>query len=144
MFDRAAVGRFFAERAPAVDRAELDVRDGLQWLGERELLGVDWDWRDRPPNSGGLMSIGELLSLVAESCMASAFALWSQRMVIEYVNAAVEPDFPRPDVNADGKKIVSIGGRRCQPNLFAQDDRRGPATVRNFCLPFHMVRFIPG
>lgn len=92
-FDQRAVGAFFAERAAGVDAAELDVRDGLQWLARRGLLALDLDWRQRA-DSGGLARIGALLSAVAEQCLASASALWCQRMVIEYLGAAVPPDFP--------------------------------------------------
>jgi hypothetical protein len=42
-----------------------------------------------------LQAVGELIALVAEQCLASAFALWSQRMVLEYVAAAPRPEFPR-------------------------------------------------
>jgi alkylation response protein AidB-like acyl-CoA dehydrogenase len=92
-FDHDAVGAFFAERAAGVDAAQLDVRDGLRWLGQRGLLALDLDWRQRA-GSQGLVSIGDLIADVAEHCLASAFAVWCQRMVIEYVGTAVQPDFP--------------------------------------------------
>src|SRR4051794_17447204 len=94
-FDHRAIEAFFSERAAGVDAAELDVRDGLRWLAQRGLLALDLDWRQRAgSSSGGLDTIGELIASVAEYCLASAFAVWCQRMVIEYVGAAVEPDFP--------------------------------------------------
>jgi alkylation response protein AidB-like acyl-CoA dehydrogenase len=93
LLERHAVGEYFAERAAGVDAAALDVRDGLRWLGQAGLLALDLNWRTRP-DSRGLEALGGLIALVAEHCLASAFALWCQRMVIEYVGAAVEPDFP--------------------------------------------------
>src|SRR5206468_7252159 len=35
VFEPGAIRAFFAERAAGVDRAELDVRDGLRWLAGR-------------------------------------------------------------------------------------------------------------
>ncbi len=92
-FDHYAIEAFFAERAVGVDAAELDVRDGLRWLARRGLLGLDLDWRQHA-DSRGLAGIGALISAIAEQCLASAFALWCQRMVIEYVGSAVQPEFP--------------------------------------------------
>lgn len=94
MLDAGSIRAFFAERAAAVDRAELDVRDGLRWLARHGLLDLNVGWRARA-DAEGLSGIGQLISLVAEECLASAFALWSQRMVIEYVGAATQADFPR-------------------------------------------------
>jgi alkylation response protein AidB-like acyl-CoA dehydrogenase len=92
-FDHDAVGAFFVERAAGVDAAELDVGDGLRWLARHRLLALDLDWRLRA-GSEGLVSIGELISFIAEHCLASAFAAWCQRMVIEYVRTPALPDFP--------------------------------------------------
>lgn len=87
------VAAFFAARAPAVDAGELDVRDGLRWLAERGLLGLALDWRSG--DGPGLEPMGDLLSLIAEQCLASAFALWCHRLVVEYVAGALEAAFPR-------------------------------------------------
>jgi alkylation response protein AidB-like acyl-CoA dehydrogenase len=92
-FDKHAVAAYFAERAAGVDAGDLDVRDGLKWLAQHSLLSLDLDWRQRA-DAPGLVAVGELISVVAAQCMASAFALWCQRMVIEYVAAAAKPDFP--------------------------------------------------
>lgn len=89
--DPTAVAEFFATRAYAIDHAEADVRDGLRWLGQRGLLGLGLDRQD----GAGLEPMGELLALVAEQCMASAFALWCHHMVLEYVSSAPDAAFPR-------------------------------------------------
>lgn len=63
-FEVVEIKAFFRGRAAAVDRADLDVRDGLRWLAERGLLRLELDWRERP-DSAGLSNLGELLALVA-------------------------------------------------------------------------------
>jgi alkylation response protein AidB-like acyl-CoA dehydrogenase len=70
----------FAAHAAAVDAGTEDVRDGLRRLGERGLL------------DGGLPQRVELVRTVAGGCLASAFAVWSQAMVLEYLGAAPHPE----------------------------------------------------
>ncbi|QVQ50012.1 acyl-CoA/acyl-ACP dehydrogenase [Spiractinospora alimapuensis] len=75
---------WFAERASDVDRNGADVRDGLRWLGQRGLLDTaaphSWD--------GGLLPLLGTVESVARACLSSAFSLWGQRMVIEYLSRA--------------------------------------------------------
>ncbi|HEY0487306.1 MAG TPA: acyl-CoA dehydrogenase [Mycobacteriales bacterium] len=69
----------FAGRAAAVDGGGEDVRSGLRLLGERGLL------------DGGLAARVDLVRTVAGGCLATAFAIWSQAMVLEYVALAPSP-----------------------------------------------------
>lgn len=120
--DFADLAAFFDARARAVDQDAADVRDGLRWLARRDLLGLGlaahaphghtpvagFDGAEGTcaachttphdglsPTPDGLVPFGEVLAAVAERCMASAFALWCHRMVLEYVAAADAPAFPR-------------------------------------------------
>lgn len=68
----------FQERAGSVDAGRRDVRDGLRWLGEHDLIA--------PPN-GGLPHAVTLIEHIAGECLSSAFSLWAHRMVIEYLRA---------------------------------------------------------
>jgi hypothetical protein len=68
----------FAARAAAVDAGTDDVRTGLRLLGGRGLL------------DGALAERVDLVRTVAGGCLASAFAVWSQAMVLEYL-ASVPP-----------------------------------------------------
>ncbi|MHA6797622.1 hypothetical protein ACVGVM_29560 (plasmid) [Pseudonocardia bannensis] len=74
---RADVAAWFGERAAAVDAGAADVRDGLAWLGAADLLA---------PAGSGLPHAVSLVETVAGECMASAFSLWAQRMVLEYLD----------------------------------------------------------
>jgi len=63
----------FRECAKDVDQGSGDLRDGLRWLGARGLLGRGLDARIA------------LIEAIAGECMSSAFSLWAQGMVIEYL-----------------------------------------------------------
>lgn len=81
---RAEVLDYFAQRAADVDGQVQDVRPGLRMLGERGLLDLG-----APENAGGeLPTMLQVVEDVAAGCMSSAFALWAQRMVIEYLHRA--------------------------------------------------------
>ena len=72
---RADVSAYFAGHAPAIDRGQRDVRLGLRWLAEHDLLGLGLtDARDAQ-----LAPMGGLIAQIAEQCLSSAFALWCQR-----------------------------------------------------------------
>ncbi|GAY08886.1 acyl-CoA dehydrogenase family protein [Pseudonocardia sp. N23] len=64
----------FRECAKDVDQGRGDLRDGLRWLGSRGLLG------------GGLDTRVALIEAIAGECMSSAFSLWAQGMVIDYLD----------------------------------------------------------
>ncbi|WP_028932195.1 acyl-CoA dehydrogenase family protein [Pseudonocardia spinosispora] len=72
----------FRDRAARVDSGDQQVVDGLRWLGERDLIA---------PRGGGLPYAVSLVERIAGECMSSAFSLWAQRMVIEYLGRG-EPD----------------------------------------------------
>jgi hypothetical protein len=68
----------FAGTAAAVDSGAQDVRAGLRLLGERGLLDSD------------LRGSVELVRELAGGCLATAFAVWSQSMVLGYVAGSPE------------------------------------------------------
>ncbi|WP_285493648.1 acyl-CoA dehydrogenase family protein [Actinomadura sp. NBRC 104425] len=74
----------FLARAAAVDRGDDDVRPGLRWLGERNLLDVGAPDR----GDGRLLPLLGTVESVARGCLSSAFALWAQRMTVEYLSRA--------------------------------------------------------
>ncbi|MCA1189441.1 MULTISPECIES: acyl-CoA dehydrogenase family protein [unclassified Saccharopolyspora] len=77
---RAEIAEHFADRAAALDRGDADVRPGLRFLGERGLLELG-----APGCGGDLATMLLLVEDVAAGCLSSAFSLWAQRMVVEYV-----------------------------------------------------------
>ncbi|KWX01162.1 hypothetical protein TH66_02280 [Carbonactinospora thermoautotrophica] len=77
---RERVISYFRRRAAEVDGGGCDVRDGLRLLGEHGLLDLD------------LPSSVALIEDIAAECLSSAFAVWAQRMVIEYLARAVTAD----------------------------------------------------
>lgn len=84
------VRRYFADRAAGVDSGAADVRAGLRWLGSRGLL-------DGPDGPQGLAAAVDLVRQVAGGCLASAFAVWSQLMVLDYLTRFA----PSGDVGAE-------------------------------------------
>lgn len=63
----------FRACARDVDQCRADVREGLRRLGDLDLLG------------GRLDARVALVEAVARECMSSAFSLWAQEMVIDYL-----------------------------------------------------------
>ncbi|NMH98698.1 acyl-CoA dehydrogenase family protein [Pseudonocardia acidicola] len=92
----AEIRGFFGPRAAAVDRCEVDVRDGLRFLAERGLLG-------HPE----LRVSFELIRLVARSDLASAFSLWAHTMVVQCVAASPSP---RMRATADQLRRATVWG----------------------------------
>jgi alkylation response protein AidB-like acyl-CoA dehydrogenase len=74
---REEVAARFRDGAAAVDHGDLQVRDGLRWLGERDLIA---------PAGAGLPHAVDLVERIAGECLSSAFSLWAHRMVIEYLS----------------------------------------------------------
>ncbi len=64
----------FSARAGGVDGGDVDLREGLSYLGARGLIG------HRDP-----LVQSDVLREVSASCMASAFSLWAQVMVVRYL-----------------------------------------------------------
>ncbi|GAA4781224.1 acyl-CoA dehydrogenase family protein [Actinomycetospora chlora] len=77
--DRALLDRV-AERAPALDRGDDDVRPALRELGAAGLL----DLGTGPDRAGELPAVVTLVEELAARCLATAFAVWAHRMVIDY------------------------------------------------------------
>src|SRR5215212_1764130 len=78
---RARIENFFEPRAPLVDRCEAGVKEGLAFLNSEILPAAH---TEGGPN-GDLLWLMRTASTVAWSDMSTAFALWCQRMVMEYV-----------------------------------------------------------
>jgi alkylation response protein AidB-like acyl-CoA dehydrogenase len=76
---------FLAPRAAAVDANEAALRDGLDFLGELGLSSLGVYGR---PDSGTLERMCEVTAAVAHHDMSQAFALWSHRMGVEYLEQA--------------------------------------------------------
>lgn len=80
---RAALGDIVAlaaQRAGDVDRAGSDVRPALRRLGAAGLLD-----RGTPGGAGTLGEQVEVTRALAQSCVATAFSAWAQRMAIGYL-----------------------------------------------------------
>lgn len=74
----------FFRNAAQVDCGERDTRPGLRLLGEHDVLALG-----APGNRDGhLPEAVRLIEEIAASCMSSAFSLWAQRMVIEFLELA--------------------------------------------------------
>ena len=71
------VRAWFADRASGVDDGGEDVRAGLAWLGAADLIA---------PDGSGLPQAVTLVEAVAGECLSSAFSLWAQRIVVEYLS----------------------------------------------------------
>lgn len=106
--DLAPVAAFFGERAAQVDRDAADVRDGLRWLAGRGLLTLGLGTHAQP-TLRGLEPFGEVVAAIAGRCLASAFALWCHRIVLEYVAAADTPAFPRERLLARLERVDLLG-----------------------------------
>ena len=77
-----------AAAAPRLDSVDGDVRETLHLLGEHRLLGPV------PGRSGALAEAVGLIERIAGQCLSSAFAVWAQRMVADYLAHAVELNGP--------------------------------------------------
>jgi alkylation response protein AidB-like acyl-CoA dehydrogenase len=73
----AIAGRV-GERAPAVDRGEVDLRVSLAELGEAGLL-------DLGLGHGTLAEQAEVIRTLAEHCTPTAFSVWAHRTATGYV-----------------------------------------------------------
>lgn len=101
----AGLAAYFADRAAAVDEGEADVREGLRWLGRHGLIGLG-----APGDSDGRFgAFTEVVAGVAAQCLSSAFSLWGQHMVIEYLERAAVREFAEPLLPAlrDGELVGS-------------------------------------
>jgi alkylation response protein AidB-like acyl-CoA dehydrogenase len=78
---RARIEGFFEPRAAQVDCCEAGVKEGLVFLNSEILPAA----RTEAGPNGDLLFLMRTASTVAWSDMSTAFTLWCQRMVMEYV-----------------------------------------------------------
>jgi len=100
------VTAYFHAAAGPVDRGAGEVRDGLRWLGERDLIA---------PDGAGLPHAVRLVEQIAGECLSSAFSLWAHRMVIEYLSSVQ----PQPGGTAESGGTGESGGARLLGELRA-------------------------
>lgn len=81
---RSTVCEFFEARAAAVDAGQAEVRAGIAFACN-EVLGTP-DGSGHP--NADLLRVAETIATVAWSDLSSAFTLWCQRMVLEYLALA--------------------------------------------------------
>jgi alkylation response protein AidB-like acyl-CoA dehydrogenase len=81
---RHRVAGFLETRAAAVDCGQVGVREGIAFL-QQELAGCATE-EDGP--NGDLVRVAETISTAASADMSTAFSLWCQRMVLEYLSQA--------------------------------------------------------
>lgn len=70
----------FARRAADVDAGGADIFEGLRYLAQHDLVGGV----DLPTQAAAVRT-------VSSGCMASAFALWAQVMVVNYLDRSSSP-----------------------------------------------------
>ncbi len=84
---REAILQWFGARAAAVDGSQIPAHEGVRHAAQQGWLGFGI-----PVDLGGsgddLEPMVEVIALAARSCFASAFSLWSQRMLAAYLTAS--------------------------------------------------------
>ena len=74
--------------AGAVDRGEVPARRAFGELGACGLLDLG-----APHNTGGgLVDMARVIAALSTECLSTAFAVWANRMALEYLLAARTPD----------------------------------------------------
>jgi alkylation response protein AidB-like acyl-CoA dehydrogenase len=81
------VREHIAATAGAVDAGTQDTRAALRWLGGRGLLGQQSTADPGEPLSAAVALVRD----VAAGSLATAFSLWSQTMVLEYLRCCPTP-----------------------------------------------------
>ncbi|HWN33992.1 MAG TPA: acyl-CoA dehydrogenase family protein [Pseudonocardia sp.] len=103
----AEVEARFRDGAADVDGGSRDARDGLRWLGERDLIA---------PKDGGLPHTVALVEVIAGGCLSSAFSLWAHRMVVEYLRVG-SPGGDSPALAAGLTEGTIVGSTAMAPAL---------------------------
>jgi alkylation response protein AidB-like acyl-CoA dehydrogenase len=99
------VAGWFRTRAAAVDDGgSADVRAGLRYLGAADLIA---------PAGTGLPHAVTLVERIARECLSSAFCLWAQRMVVEFLSRAAGQD----DLLAQLRTGERVGATAMAPAL---------------------------
>lgn len=102
---RAQALAYFEPRAVAVDRGELPTRDGIAFAC-RCLLAEAGN-ADHP--NADLTRVVEVIATVAWSDMSCAFALWCQRMALEYLALAPPGSFLREELLPRVARVEWLG-----------------------------------
>ena len=107
---RALITDFFEPRAEAVDRGDASIQEGIAFLQERLLNNGDADVRgDGPGPNANLAHVAQVIATVAWSDMSSAFSLWCQRMVLEYLSRAPADSVLRTEVMPQLLRTTLLG-----------------------------------
>jgi alkylation response protein AidB-like acyl-CoA dehydrogenase len=91
---------YFADLAAVLDRGEADVRSGLRKLGAEGLLGLGTYPDDRADQDGDFVNMVGVVADIAAECLSSAFAVWGQRMVVEYLSQGTHRETDANGVDA--------------------------------------------
>ena len=85
---------FFGPRAKLVDRSELSVGEGLDFLFKSNSCMTDIlnDPQNRGQSYEKTMAVSDHIASVAYEDMSSAFSAWCHRMVIEYLHQTDNPN----------------------------------------------------
>ncbi|MGC2941798.1 MULTISPECIES: acyl-CoA dehydrogenase family protein [unclassified Brevibacterium] len=74
-----------AEAAPALDRGDRQVAEFLPELGRAGLLDLGVAGSDGQTANGTLLDQASVIEAIARHSLSLAFALWGQRMAIDYL-----------------------------------------------------------
>lgn len=91
---RARLAAFLEPRAAAVDAGAGEVREGIAFVTDGVLAPSPDACASAVPNND-LVRVAETIATVARSDMSTAFSLWCQRMVLEYLSYAPAGSPPR-------------------------------------------------
>ena len=88
------ITNYFGPRAKLVDRSEISVYEGLDFLfkSNSSMTGKLYDADNRRESYLRTMEVSEHIASVAYEDMASAFSSWCHRMVIEYLHQSDNPN----------------------------------------------------
>ena len=84
---------YFGPRAKMVDRSEISVYEGLEFLfkSTASMTAKLFDAGDRHQSYVRTMEVSDHIASVAYEDMASAFSAWCHRMVLEYLHQSDNP-----------------------------------------------------
>lgn len=91
---REDIAAFLEPRAAAVDGGAAGVREGIAFVADGALKPSAGACSSAMPNND-LVRVAETIATAARSDMSTAFSLWCQRMVLEYLSWAPDGSPPR-------------------------------------------------
>lgn len=106
----------FAERAGDVDSGRVDIFEGLRFLAGLGLVG-DVD----------LPTQAAVVRAVSRGCMASAFALWAQAMVVDYLGRSQSSELL---TRAERMRRGALAGSTAMAGAFQDADGYRPLGTR--------------